>query len=142
MHRCRRLIVSSGAWRTGMKALAATVAVQILALAVPCLTGTLVDQVLPQRQLALSPLLAVGVAVIVLTQMIVGFVRRLALIRLQADVDTGLMRGFLEHLLALPYRFFQQRTSGDLLMRLSSNTMMRELLTTQTIAALMDGCWW
>ncbi|MCB0150895.1 MAG: hypothetical protein KDE01_24990, partial [Caldilineaceae bacterium] len=78
-------------------------------------------------------------AVIVVTQMIAGFARRLALIRLQADVDAGLMRGFLEHLLTLPYRFFQQRTSGDLLMRLSSNTMMRELLTTQTIAAMMDG---
>jgi len=135
----RRLIVSSGAWRTGLKALAATVAVQILALAVPYLTGTLVDQVLPQRQIALVPMLAAGVAVIVLTQMIAGFARRLALIRLQADVDAGLMRGFLEHLLALPYRFFQQRTSGDLLMRLSSNTMMRELITTQTIAAVMDG---
>ena len=134
-----RLIIGSGAWRTGLKALAATLAVQLLALVVPLLTGALVDQVLPQRQIALIPLLAAGVAVIVVTQMIAGFARRLALIRLQADVDAGLMRGFLEHLLTLPYRFFQQRTSGDLLMRLSSNTMMRELLTTQTIAAMMDG---
>lgn len=135
----RRLIVANGAWRTGRKALAATLAVQALALTVPWFTRFLVDQVLPQRAVGLAPMLAAGVAVIVLMQMMVGFVRRLALIRLQADVDTGLMRGFLEHLLALPYRFFQQRTSGDLLMRLSSNTMMRELLTTQTIAAVMDG---
>ncbi len=135
----RRLLVTSGAWRTGSKALAATLAVQALALSVPWLTRVLVDQVLPQREVGLVGMLATGVAVIVLMQMVVGFVRRLALIRLQADVDTGLMRGFLEHLLALPYRFFQQRSSGDLLMRLSSNAMMRELLTTQTIAALMDG---
>lgn len=134
-----RLLIGSGAWRTGGKVLAATVAVQALALAVPFLTGVLVDQVLPQRQMGVIPMLGAGVAVVIFMQMAAGFVRRLALIRLQAEVDTGLMRGFLEHLLSLPYRFFQQRTSGDLLMRLSSNTMMRELLTTQTIAALMDG---
>lgn len=135
----RRLFFANRAWRTASTALAATFAVQLLALSLPWLTHLLVDQVLPQRQLGLAPLLALGVAAIVLMQMMVGYVRRLALIRLQADVDTGLMRGFLEHLLTLPYRFFQQRTSGDLLMRLSSNAMMRELLTTQTIAAVMDG---
>ena len=71
--------------------------------------------------------------------MIVGYLRQLVLIQLQATVDTGLTSGFLDHLLALPYHFYQQRTSGDLLMRLSSNTMLRELLTTQTIGAVMDG---
>ena len=137
----QRLFIASGAWRTAGKALLATFAVQALALTTPWLTRVLVDQVLPQREIGLVGMLAAGVAVIVLMQMGVGFVRRLALIRLQAVVDTGLMRGFLEHLLALPYRFFQQRSSGDLLMRLSSNAMMRELLTTQTIAAVMDGLW-
>ena len=135
----QRLLIASGAWRAGVKALVATVAVQIAAMAFPWLTKVLVDQVVPQRQVDFVPVLAAGIGVVVLMQMIVGYLRRLVLIRLQADVDTGLMVGFLEHLLALPYRFYQQRTSGDLLMRLSSNTMMRELLTTQTISALMDG---
>jgi ABC-type bacteriocin/lantibiotic exporter with double-glycine peptidase domain len=49
------------------------------------------------------------------------------------------MLGFFEHVLALPFRFFQQRTSGDLLMRLGSNTIIRETLTSQTLAALLDG---
>lgn len=134
-----RLIVVSGAWRTGLRALLATLAVQALGVTFPLLTKVMVDQVLPQRELALIPMLLVGIVAVVLMQMIVGYLRQLMLIRLQADVDTGLMGDFLEHLLALPYRFYQQRTSGDLLMRLSSNTVMRELLTTQTISAMMDG---
>lgn len=134
-----RLLVTSGAWRTGLRALLATLAVQALAVAFPLLTKVMVDQILPQRQIALIPLLLGGIVAVVLMQMIVGYLRQLMLIRLQADVDTGLMGDFLEHLLALPYRFYQQRTSGDLLMRLSSNTVMRELLTTQTISAMMDG---
>ncbi|MCB0187366.1 MAG: hypothetical protein KDE31_24025, partial [Caldilineaceae bacterium] len=134
-----RILVENQAWRLGLRALLATVAVQALAVTFPLLTKTIVDQVVPQRQLSLLPLLLLGIGAVVIMQLIVGFVRQSLLIRLQAEVDTGLMANFLEHLLALPYRFYQQRTSGDLLMRLSSNTMMRELLTTQLISAVMDG---
>jgi ABC-type bacteriocin/lantibiotic exporter with double-glycine peptidase domain len=50
-----------------------------------------------------------------------------------------MMLGFFEHLLALPFSFFQQRTTGDLLARVASNTMVREALTNQTISAVLDG---
>jgi ABC-type bacteriocin/lantibiotic exporter with double-glycine peptidase domain len=46
---------------------------------------------------------------------------------------------FLEHLVDLPYAFFLKRSSGDLMMRLRSNATVREILTTGTIAALLDG---
>jgi ABC-type bacteriocin/lantibiotic exporter with double-glycine peptidase domain len=46
---------------------------------------------------------------------------------------------FLEHLVDLPYGYFLKRSSGDLMMRLRSNATVREILTTGTIAALLDG---
>jgi ABC-type bacteriocin/lantibiotic exporter with double-glycine peptidase domain len=49
------------------------------------------------------------------------------------------MRGFFAHLLSLPYRFFEQRGSGDLLMRLWSNATLRETLTSQTLSVVLDG---
>jgi ABC-type bacteriocin/lantibiotic exporter with double-glycine peptidase domain len=49
------------------------------------------------------------------------------------------MLGFFEHLLALPFRFFQQRSSGDLLMRLGSNSSIRATLTSQTLSIFLDG---
>ena len=49
------------------------------------------------------------------------------------------MAGFFQHLLSLPYRFFQQRSSGDLLMRLGSNSAVREALASHTTSALLDG---
>ena len=49
------------------------------------------------------------------------------------------MRGFFGHLLALPYRFFEQRTTGDLMMRLGSNAQVREMLTSQTLSVVIDG---
>ena len=49
------------------------------------------------------------------------------------------MLGFVERLLALPYSFFEQRSSGDLLTRLSSNTMLRDILSNQLLSTLLDG---
>ncbi len=42
-------------------------------------------------------------------------------------------------MLALPLRFFQQRSSGDLVMRLASNTSIREALASYTTSAVLDG---
>jgi ABC-type bacteriocin/lantibiotic exporter with double-glycine peptidase domain len=135
----KRLLITNGSWRAAGQALLATMGVQAAALAFPLLTKVLVDTVLPTAQVSLIPLLTAGIIAAVAMQLIVGYLRQAVLIQLQATVDTGLMGGFLEHLLALPYRFYQQRTAGDLLLRLSSNTLMRDLLTTQTIGAVMDG---
>jgi ABC-type bacteriocin/lantibiotic exporter with double-glycine peptidase domain len=46
---------------------------------------------------------------------------------------------FVEHMFELPYSFFQQRTTGDLMMRLSSQSAIRELLTTGALSAMLDG---
>ena len=55
------------------------------------------------------------------------------LVYLQARVDAQMVLGFFEHMLTLPYTFFQQRSSGDLLSRLSSNLSIRDVLTNQLI---------
>jgi ATP-binding cassette subfamily B protein len=39
----------------------------------------------------------------------------------------------------LPFDFFQKRSAGDILMRLGSNTAIRDILTTGTLSALLDG---
>src|SRR5438874_2237733 len=50
-----------------------------------------------------------------------------------------MMLGFFEHLLTLPFRYFHQRTTGDVLMRLGSNAIIREILTRQTLSSILDG---
>jgi ABC-type bacteriocin/lantibiotic exporter with double-glycine peptidase domain len=39
----------------------------------------------------------------------------------------------------LPFRYFQERAGGDLLMRLNSNNLIREAVTNQTLSLLLDG---
>ena len=49
------------------------------------------------------------------------------------------MLGFLDHMVSLPFTFFQTRNSGDLMMRVNSNSQMRELITSSTMSAMLDG---
>jgi len=67
------------------------------------------------------------------------FLRSTLLIYLQTKVDVDMMLNFFEHLLSLPYRFFQLRLSGDILARVNSNTTIRNILTDQMISTLLDG---
>jgi ATP-binding cassette, subfamily B, bacterial len=122
-----------------LQILIASFLLQIFGLALPILTKVLVDQVLPQQGMDIMPLLGIGMIILVIAQVVTHYLRARFLIYLQARLDTRLMLSFFEHLLTLPFRFFEQRTTGDLLMRLSSNAIIRETLTSQTLSILLDG---
>jgi ABC-type bacteriocin/lantibiotic exporter with double-glycine peptidase domain len=83
--------------------------------------------------------LGIGLLVVVGAQTIIGFVRGSLMVYLRARLDTHLMFNFFEHLLTLPFAFFQKRSSGDLLTRLSSIGFIREVLTNNTLSILLDG---
>ena len=121
------------------KILAASLALQAFTLALPLFTKVLVDRLLPLRRLDELNMLGLGALVAAVTYAAVSHVRAVLLIRLQWRLDTRLMLDFFEHLLALPFRFFQQRNSGDLLMRLASNSTIREALATYTVSTVLDG---
>lgn len=119
--------------------LSTSLLIQVLGLALPLLTKLLVDQVLPLSMTSVMPMLGLGMLLLVVTQLVTSYLRAALLIYLQARVDTRMMLGFFDHLLTLPYRFFEQRTVGDLLLRLGSNTVIRDTLTSQTLAMMLDS---
>ncbi len=110
-----------------------------LALVLPLLTSVIVDQVVPRSDYNL--LMVAGLAVV----MMVGFnaisevMRAYLLMHLRTVLDVRSTLGFLDHLVKLPFRFFQQRSDGDLMMRLGSNGTVREMVTSKSLAALLDG---
>ncbi|HEX6292731.1 MAG TPA: peptidase domain-containing ABC transporter [Herpetosiphonaceae bacterium] len=119
--------------------LAVSLLLQALGLTVPALTRALVDTILPLRIADVMSILGIGIVFLVLAQLVVGYLRAALLLYVQTRLDSRLMLGFFEHLLTLPFQFFQQRTSGDLLMRLGSNALIRETLTSQTLSMLLDS---
>jgi ABC-type bacteriocin/lantibiotic exporter with double-glycine peptidase domain len=83
--------------------------------------------------------LGIGMVILVVAQVILTYLRSALALYLEARLDIEVMLGFFEHVLMLPFRFFHERTSGDLLMRLGSISVIREVLTGQTVSGILDG---
>jgi ABC-type bacteriocin/lantibiotic exporter with double-glycine peptidase domain len=122
-----------------LQILAASLLLLLVGLALPLLTRLVVDQVLPLRLTNLMPLLGIGILVLFLATTLVTLLREWLLVQLRARIDIRMMLGFVEHLLALPYRFFQQRSTGDLLSRAASNALLRDVLSNQLLSAVLDS---
>jgi ABC-type bacteriocin/lantibiotic exporter with double-glycine peptidase domain len=112
---------------------------QVLGLGIPLLTAVIIDNIIPANNVHLLLLLGIGAVLLVITQSITSLFRALLLIYLQTRIDAQMMLNFFEHLLSLPYRFFQLRMNGDILSRVESNTAIRNLLTSQMVSTLLDS---
>ena len=112
---------------------------RLLALAVPLLTGLLVDRIVPRGDTELLTVLGVGLIGLVFFDFVSSLVRSHLMLHLRTHLDAKITLEFLEHLFALPYSFFSQRSAGDLMMRLNSNTTIREILTSGALTGILDG---
>ncbi len=119
--------------------LATSLLLQVLALAVPLLTGALLDRVLPRADWPLLGVLAVGCLTLAGFQLLAALARSHLLLALRTRLDAALSLEFVDHLVHLPYLFFQRRSAGDLLMRLASNANIREILTSAVLSGGLDG---
>ena len=135
----RRMGVSSGFIPVLAQILTASLLLQLFGLLLPAFTKVIVDHVLAFQVHSTLTVLGTGMLMFTLAQLLVSYLRSMLMIRLRSRLDTRLTLGFFDHLLKLPLSFFQQRMSGDLLMRLSSNSVIRELLTNQSISIILDG---
>src|SRR6266511_1083870 len=116
-----------------------SILLQLFALAMPMLTGMLVDHVIPHGDEQLLSVLGLGLLAIVVFHFLAALLRSHLLLYLRTHLDAQMTLGFLEHLASLPYTFFQQRAAGDLMMRVNSNAQIREMLTCSMLSGLLDG---
>lgn len=122
-----------------VRVLSISLVIQVLSLAMPLMTGVLIDRVVPRKDYSLLMVLAVGYCFCQIFNAGAGFVRAHLLIHLRTQLEMRFTLRFLDHLIDLPYAFFQHRTAGDLMVRLGSNNTIRELLTSAVSSAFMDG---
>ncbi|HEX5533569.1 MAG TPA: peptidase domain-containing ABC transporter [Actinomycetales bacterium] len=122
-----------------LQILAVSLLLLLIGLTLPILTKVVVDEILPFRMQGAMAVLAVGILALFLAQTVATLLREWLLVYLRARIDIKMMLGFAEHLFRLPYSFFQQRSTGDLLARVGSNALLRELLSNQLLSTVMDS---
>lgn len=123
---------------TMVQLLCASVMLQIVGLVFPVSTQILLDRIILPRQEAWLWGLAVGLGAAVVGRALITVSRSWVVQNFELYMDLSLMRGFVEHLLHLPLSFFLQRTPGDLFQRVESNSILSDLFTARTIAAVLD----
>jgi ATP-binding cassette, subfamily B, bacterial len=134
-----RAVRAPGAARLIVQIFLASVLLTGLGLIGPAVITILIDQVIPAGQGAPLQSLALGVGLVALSRTLVSLVRGLLLVDLQNQVDRRLSTTFFEHLLRLPYAFFQAHSAGDLLSRMATNSQLRTVLTQNTLSGVLDG---
>lgn len=121
------------------RVLTMSILLRVLATGLPLLTALIVDRIVPRSDTDLLLVIGGGLSAVIVFQFISQLIRSHLLLQLRTNLDVRLTLGFLEHLVSLPFAFFQTRSAGDLMMRVNSNQQMRELLTSNTLSALLDG---
>jgi ABC-type bacteriocin/lantibiotic exporter with double-glycine peptidase domain len=112
---------------------------RLFALVLPLLTGLLIDWVVPRGDLRMLWVVLAAVVAMVGVQALCTVMRAHLLLTLRTNLDSKITLGFLDHMVSLPLGFFQRRSAGDLMMRVGSNATIRELITSQSLAAIIDG---
>ncbi len=121
------------------RVMVASVLIQLFGLGLPVLMGSLVDRVIPRSDSQLLTVLAVALGFMVVFQFLVSMIRSLLLLQLRTQLDVQMTLNFLDHMMKLPYHFFQQRSAGDLMMRMNSNSTVRDILTSAALSGALDG---
>lgn len=118
--------------------LGASILLQVAALVFPVANQLLLDWVIVPRQPAWLWGVTLGLSTAVACRMALQWMRGFVLQSIQLSMDQQLLSGFVEHLLRLPLHFFAQRQPGDLMQRVSSHVVMRDLLSTRTASVILD----
>jgi len=112
---------------------------RLFALVLPLVTGLVIDWVVPRSDLTMLWIVLGSVIGIIGVQAVCTIMRAQLLLVLRTNLDGKITLGFLDHMVSLPVGFFQRRSAGDLMMRVGSNATIRELITSQSLAAVIDG---
>jgi ABC-type bacteriocin/lantibiotic exporter with double-glycine peptidase domain len=131
-----QLLSQFGLWS---RILVTSLLLQLFSLAVPVLTGAIVDRIVPRSDYHLLLVVGGGLLSLVVFHFLSSLVRAHLLLDLRTRFDIRMTLGFIDHLLELPYSFFQNRAVGDLMTRMNSTTAIRQLLTSGALSGLVDG---
>jgi len=112
---------------------------ECITLVLPLVSGRLVDRVVPRNDVHLLYVLGAGLVGAIGFHFLTMITRGHLLLQLRTRFDAKMTFGFVDHLLRLPYAFFEMRHPADLQMRVASVTIVRDALMGSVLSAAIDG---
>ena len=116
-----------------------SVALQVVAFALPFEMQLVVDEAIMRNDVNLLSVLALGFGALFVTQVIIEALRNWSLQVFGYLLSYQIVGNILRHLMRLPATWFEKRHVGDILSRIASANAIQEILTHGIVAALLDG---
>ena len=89
-------------------------------------------------QESLLTILGYSLISIFLLNLLLSSLRGVVITKLQTKMDSYMMSTFINRLFRLPYMFFENRSSGELLFRSNLNTHIRQILSGNSVSFFID----
>ena len=124
-------------WMLG-DVLAASLVVQLFALATPLIFQVVFDKVLVHQGLTTLDVLAIGLISVVVFESFLGGLRSYVFTHTTSRVDVELGAKLYRHLLNLPLAYFEARRVGDTIARVRELETIREFLTSSSVTLIVD----
>ena len=129
------LLQHKGVWRN---VLAASLAIQLIGLATPLFTQTIIDKVVVHQTHSTLAVIAVGLVMFMLFSAGMGWVRQYLILHTGNRVDAVLSSQVFRRLLALFLPYFESRPTGTLVARLRGVETIREFVAGAAVSLLLD----
>ncbi len=113
--------------------------IQVFILIAPYYIQLVVDKVLFTSNELLLQTLAIGFGLVMVFNVLSGYLRALALVHLSNAFNLQLGANLFRHLIRLPVSFFEKRHMGDVVSKFSSLTVIREQMTSGIVETIIDG---
>jgi subfamily B ATP-binding cassette protein HlyB/CyaB len=118
--------------------LAASLVLQLFALATPLIFQVVIDKVLVHKGLTTLDVLAIGLLAVVIFDTTLSGLRSYLFTHTTNRIDVELGAKLYRHLLALPLAYFEQRRVGDSIARVRELETIREFLTSSSVTLIID----
>ena len=118
--------------------LAASLVMQLIALATPLCTQVVIDKVVVHHAQSTLMVIVAALGAFLLFNAALGYARQYLLLHTGNRIDAVLGMRVFEHLLRLPPRYFEQRPTGTLVARLHGVETIREFLTGAAASVALD----
>lgn len=112
--------------------------VQLLGVLTPIMTQVVVDKVLSHHTLSTLNVLAVGIAIVYLYDLILSLARGYLFTHTTNRIDVILSQRLFHHLFDLPLRYFESRRAGETVARVRELDTIRQFLTGTPLSSLID----
>ncbi len=125
--------------RLMVEVLAGSAFLQLTALVAPLFFQVVTDKVLVHRGLSSLDVLAVGLAVISLFEVVLGALRSYVFSHTTSRIDVELGAALFGHLLSLPMAYFSSRPVGNTVARVRELENIRAFLTGSALTLVVDS---